>query len=450
MQAVAFILDKLRLIFTDPQALSSGQGILSFAPSKYLEIFSALTPQIGYIALWSLGNALKNTVNNFPRWLGIALMVILCFCLSACTAGVPSQVGSVKNKSLGITEVSPPVAIAKLAKLFDQYTPTVEILSPQPDQVLLDNKVAVKVKVEGLPIFKHPELGLGPHVHIALDGQEYKALYDPEQSLTFENLSPGTHTLRAFASRPWHESFKNKTAYDQVTFHIFTPTVENLPQPDQPLLTYSRPVGKYGAEPVMLDFYIHNPSLAQAEVERIPDWRVRVTVNGETFVTDQWQPVYLKGLNVGRNWVKLELIDRKGLLIPNAYSSTAHLFTYQPNGTDTLSRLTRGEVIPNLEAIADPNYVPPAVAEEPKAVPETKQEATPTPTATVPPPTPPEKVEASPVTQVPQELPANLEASPVTSVPEPTATPSPTPAPKKPKKIRLKVRKPTPFSESTP
>jgi hypothetical protein len=39
MQAVAFILDKLRLIFTDPQALSSGQGILSFAPSKYLEIF---------------------------------------------------------------------------------------------------------------------------------------------------------------------------------------------------------------------------------------------------------------------------------------------------------------------------------------------------------------------------------------------------------------------------
>ena len=392
---------------------------------------------------------MKKTASSCPRWLGIVLVMIV-WCLSACS--VPSQGVSAKGPQRLISEVSPPVAIAKLAKLFDQYSPTVQILSPQPDQVLLDNKVAVKVKVEGLPIFKHPELGLGPHVHIALDGQEYKALYDPEQSLTFENLSPGTHTLRAFASRPWHESFKNKTAYAQVTFHVLTPTLENLPQPDQPLLTYSRPVGSYGAEPIMLDFYIHNPALTQAEVERIPDWRVRVTVNGETFVTDQWQPIYLKGLNVGRNWVKLELIDSKGLLIPNAYNSTAHLFTYQPNGTDTLSRMTRGEVIPNLEAIANPNYVPPAVAEEPQAIPETPQEAkvetTPTPEPVAPTPkaleTPPEKMEASP--QVTPKSSENPETSTATSVP--TATPAK--APEKPRKIRLKVRKPTPFSESTP
>lgn len=411
---------------------------------KYLEIFSALAHQIRYIALWSLGTALKNIASNrnLLRWVAIALMAVLCLYLSAC--GATSAPTAPRNKTSLISEVSPPTAIAKLAKLFDQYSPTVTILSPQPDQVLVDNKVAVKIKVTDLPIFKSRDLGLGPHVHVALDGQEYKALYDQEQTLTFENLSPGTHTLRAFASRPWHESFKNKTAYDQVTFHVLTPTVENLPQPDQPLLTYSRPVGTYGAEPIMLDFYIHNPALAQADLANIPDWKVRVTVNGETFVTDQWQSIYLKGLNPGRNWVKLELIDSKGLLIPNAYSSTAHLFTYQPNGTDTLSRMTRGEEIPYIEAIADANYVPPApLPEETEAVKETA------------PPTPPEKVEASPVTKAPDKTLEKTEASPVTkvpekipeqeaSIPEKTATPTPTNTPEKPKKIRLKVRKPTP------
>ncbi len=411
---------------------------------------------------------LNKTIGSFPRWLGIALLVIV-WCLGAC--GAPSQVVSTKPPQNLISEVSPPVAIAKLAKLFDQYSPTVQILSPQPDQVLSDNKVAVKVKVEGLPIFKHPELGLGPHVHIALDGQEYKALYDPEQTITFENLSPGTHTLRAFASRPWHESFKNKSAYSQVTFHVLTPTLENLPQPDQPLLTYSRPVGNYGAEPIMLDFYIHNPALTQAEVEHIPDWRVRVTVNGETFVTDQWQSIYLKGLRVGRNWVKLELIDSKGLLIPNAYSSTAHLFTYQPNGTDTLSRLTRGEVIPNLEAIADPNYVPPAPVqkeeiEETKEIKEIKETPTPkieaSPVIKAPEKTP-EQTEASPAnkaSEAPDQIPQKIEASPATQVPEKipekevstpegAATPTPTHTPEKRRRIRLKVRKPTPLPEVT-
>jgi len=394
-----------------------------------LEIFSALAPQIRYIALWSLGSALKNIVRNknLAAWLAIAIVAVVCFCLSACGSGSPSA--TLASKTSLISEVSPPVAIAKLAKLFDQYSPTVKFISPQPDQVLLDNQVAVKIKVTDLPIFKNSELGLGPHVHVALDGQEYKALYDQEQSLIFDNLAPGTHTLRAFASRPWHESFKNKTAYDQVTFHVFTPTVENLPQPDQPLITYSRPVGTYGAEPVMLDFYIHNPALAQADLEHIPDWKVRVTINNETFISDRWQSIYLKGLNVGRNWVKLELIDSKGLLIPNAYSSTAHLFTYQPNGTDTLSRLTRGEEISNIAAIADPNYVPPAPVVEP----EPRAETTPVAEPTAPPPPPIPQAEAT------------AEATPSATTPAKTEEVAKDKPPEKPKKIRLKLKKPTPL-----
>jgi hypothetical protein len=53
--------------------------------------------------------------------------------------------------------------------------------------------------------------------------EPYKAVYDLSEPLVFKDLSPGTHTLRVFASRPWHESFKNQGAFDQRTFHILPP-----------------------------------------------------------------------------------------------------------------------------------------------------------------------------------------------------------------------------------
>jgi len=359
-------------------------------------------------------------------------MLVLFACLSLVACGGKVGKGGA-NAVKTIREVSPPVAIAKLSKVFDQTTPQVEILSPKPDQVLTENQVEVKVKVTGLPIFKSKEFGLGPHVHIALDGQEYKALYDQNQTLTFTDLDPGTHTLRAFASRPWHESFKNKSAYAQVTFHVLTPTQENRPIPNAPLLTYSRPVATYGAEPVMLDFYLHNAPFLELDPEQIRDWRVRATVNGESFLLDRWEPIYLEGLKTGKNWIKLELVDEKGQVIPNAYSSTAHVFNYQPNGTDTLSRIARGEAIANLEAITDPNYVPPApevsTPVEPTPAPAPKEIEKPEPPVE---PAPEVKVEPMPIQpQIQSETP-----------PQPVAEPASPPPSKSKKRLKLKVRRP--------
>jgi hypothetical protein len=108
----------------------------------------------------------------------------------------------------------------------------------------------------------------------------------------------------------------------------------------------------------MLDFYLQNTPLHAALLDEAPttDWQIRVTVNGQSFNVDQWLPVYLKGLNVGLNWVKLEFLDSQGHLVPNQFNSTAHLINYQPNGTDTLSRLVRGEAIAGIEGIINPNY----------------------------------------------------------------------------------------------
>ena len=304
---------------------------------------------------------------NIP-WKKLSSLVIaiaLCFSLTACGGDDKSASKAPDKKvviSTNIAEVSPPQEIQRLSRLLDRYTPQVSIVSPKPDEVINDTQVSVKFDVKNLPIFKNADFGLGPHIHVTLDNQEYKAVYDLNQTATFDHLSAGTHTIRAFASRPWHESFKNQGAYAQTTFNVLTKTGENTPDPKTPLLTYSRPVGTYGAEPIMLDFYLQNAPLhlLGKDDEAIDDWQVRATIDGQSFTFDRWEPIYLKGLKTGQNWVKLELLEPDGDAIANVFNSTAHVINYQPNGTDTLARLVRGEKIANIDAIVNPGYVPPA------------------------------------------------------------------------------------------
>ena len=247
-----------------------------------------------------------------------------------------------------ISEVSPPEVIQTLRQALEVRQPQVKILSPQPDEVFSDTTVTTRFQVQDLDIFKHPELELGPHLHVILDNQPYIAVYDLNQPLVLPDLAPGTHTLRVFASRPWHESFKNEGAYAQTTFHIFTKTQDNNPDSTLPLLTYSRPKGSYGAEPILLDFYLTNTPLHIAAQENpnddIADWRIRCTINGNSFVLDRWQPIYLKGFKPGKNWVQLEFLDGQGNTVKNVFNSTIRLITYESNGKDTLSKLVRGEL----------------------------------------------------------------------------------------------------------
>ncbi|MBD2774708.1 hypothetical protein [Iningainema tapete] len=315
-----------------------------------------------------------------------------------------------------ITEVSPPVVIQALQPTLEVYQPQVTIVTPHTEEVLQDNTVTVRLLVKDLPIFKDPELGIGPHLQVILDNEPYITVYDLNQPLILPDLSPGTHTLRVFATRPWNESFKNEGAYAQTTFHIFTKTDDNNPDAAVPLITYNSPQGSYGAEPILLDFYLTNAPLhlvAQENAQdQIADWRIRCTINGESFVLDRWQSVYLKGFKPGKNWVKLEFLDEQGNPVKNVFNSTVKLITYEPKGKDTLSRIVRGEISLNqAKAIAYPNYTTPTVEPTPATpnvapTPETQPiEPTPTPTPTVE-PTPETEIQTpQPEVKIPETAP---------------------------------------------
>ncbi len=283
-----------------------------------------------------------------------------------------------------LAEAAPPQAFVELDRSLLRYQPQVTIVSPKTEEIIADTQVSVAVRVDDLPIYRDRDLGLGPHVAVILDNEPMREVYDLEEALVLEDVAPGTHTLRVFAVKPWGESFKNEGAYAQTTFSLFTPTPQNTPNTSQPILTYNSPQGDYGAEPILLDFYVANAPLhlvaQESNNDEIADWRIRVTANGKSFLLDRWSPIYLKGFEPGINWVKLEFLDEYGNPVNNTFNTSVGLFNYQPGGKDTLSLLINGELAAlDASPIVDPNYKPietaPIIVEdESEEVPTTDEE----------------------------------------------------------------------------
>jgi hypothetical protein len=277
-----------------------------------------------------------------------------------------------------ISEVAPPALIQELRPSLERYAPQVTILSPLAEQVFDDTQVIVKLQVSDLPIFQDDTLKLGPHLSLIVDNEPAAPIYDLKQPIILENLAPGTHTLRVLALRPWQESFKNDGAFAETTFHILTKTGKNAPDYNLPLLTYSSPQGIYGAEPILLDFYLSNAPLRLSNTangdNNLQDWRIRVTVNGESFLLDTWEPIYLKGFAKGNNWVQLEFIDGQGNKVENEFNTSVRVISFDPSYQDGLSQLVRGDLSPTIaRSIVDPNYktIPSPEEETPVIEPET-------------------------------------------------------------------------------
>lgn len=296
----------------------------------------------------------------WSRCLGVGVLVVLLG-LGGCGGRSPNAAVPPPQ----IAEVAPPPVVQGLSTMLAATTPRVEISTPVSDIVLDRNEVSVQFQVEGMPVFKDETLGLGPHLNILLDNQFYQSVYDLTKPLVFKDIAPGTHTIRAIAAFPWEESFKQPSAQAQTTFHVFAKTPATVPSPTLPLLTYNQPTGRYGAEPILLD-YVLQPGMVNragkntvAIAPETATWQIRATVNGESFNVDLLEPIYLTGFKKGQNWVHLELLDSTGEPVDSVFNNTVRLIEYQPGGQDMLSQLMRNEVtLAEVAQIIDPNYSP--------------------------------------------------------------------------------------------
>jgi hypothetical protein len=209
-----------------------------------------------------------------------------------------------------------PVQVTITSPKQDEIIPIPPAAAGQPPEK--GAPVEVKIDVKNYEIFQDAATQTGQHVHIVLDNLPYFAYYDLSKPWLFKKVPKGTHTLRVFPSRPWHESIKEPGAFAMVTFHVGEKDGKNTPDPTAPLLTYSRPKGKYSgaeAQKVMLDFYVANCAVAEQGTPN--SCRVRYRLDDRPEVTlDKWEPVWWEGLAIGKHEYVIGL-TRDGKILEN-------------------------------------------------------------------------------------------------------------------------------------
>ncbi|HEY9899871.1 MAG TPA: hypothetical protein V6D00_11865 [Pantanalinema sp.] len=197
--------------------------------------------------------------------------------------------------------------------------PSLKITAPKEGEVLAGSDVSVTFDLSNYEVAPAAQ-----HVHLILDNEPYLPVYDASKPFVLKNLAPGSHTLRAFPSRAWHESIKNPEAFAFVNFAVKKADNSRKIDPAAPLLTYSRPKGTYegqAAESILMDFWVRNAELSPT------GYKVRYTLDGKSTVLSEWLPVYFDDLASGTHTIKLELLDPAGKVVPGAYNTTTRQFT---------------------------------------------------------------------------------------------------------------------------
>ncbi len=252
----------------------------------------------------------------------------------------------------GIEEIQtattdPPEPIAIIIPTTNRYKPEVEFISPQPGDTLASTTVFVELDVKRLPVMQDPRTGLGFHINIIVDNGEPIQYFDLDRPLELE-LEPGTHTIRAIATRPWGVSYRGFRAYDLVTFNVIEADGQNAPVFGIPkaLLTVNSPSGTYGGEPIVLDYLVDGINLGR----NLYGARIRYTLNGESTQTVNRKPLFLSGLKPGANQLVVELLQSNGEVFDNqgtGYNRVERTIIFNPGGTDSLSSYLRGELSPS-------------------------------------------------------------------------------------------------------
>lgn len=273
------------------------------------------------------------------------LSVIAPFCVLLILSGCAPN--SDNSNTTATTTVSPPpaqklVVVGPPQKVLDQRTergemenaqPVLKIISPAEgsdiDGAVVPVRIELSGDLKGYKPHKDPATQTGNHIHVILDDNPYEAYYDLSTPFELKNVTPGRHVLRVFASRPWHESYKNPGSFQMVVFNVRGPGGATQPtttgtgermadnnsassaievDSTKPLLTYSRPKGEYKGEesdPIMLDFWLANAKLKGDGGE----YRIRYIIDDdEPKYMDKWEPIWLSGWISGKHTVRLELL----------------------------------------------------------------------------------------------------------------------------------------------
>ncbi|MFM7676937.1 MAG: hypothetical protein ACKO5F_15460 [Synechococcus sp.] len=257
---------------------------------------------------------------------------------TGCSAVLPGSGRATATPSSGssrpatLREVAPPLAVQQLQAALEEHQPAVEILSPRAGSTLPEGPWTLQLAVRDWPLVDAGPLGLGPHLVLQIDDQAPRRLTEAGGlHLTLPPLSPGSHRITVYAARPWGEAVKSPGAQAQIVVHRVAANPLGVPAAGTPQLILTSPSGEGGGQPVLLDWLLLDAPLQHLRPND-EAWRLRVTVNGDSFLVDRQEPLWLQGWKRGSNSMVLELVDGQGEPLNPPFSTLVQEVLLEPGG----------------------------------------------------------------------------------------------------------------------
>jgi len=330
-----------------------------------------------------------------------------------------------------LQEVAPPSVVQELRQALADHEPRLRIISPANDSLLPAGPWTLRLEVEDWPLVDAGPLGLGPHLVAQLD--DLPAIPLTSTQAEMPALSPGSHRLTVYAARPWGEAVKSPGAYRQIRLHRVAANPLAVPAAGSPQLIPVRPTPGPVQEPVLLDWLLLDAPLQRLRGEGTEGWRLRVSVNSDSFLVDQQTPLWLSGWRSGENALQLELVDGRGEPLNPPFNSLVSGVTVssglpQPRWLGApLEPLERARLLGEAPPEQEPAPVAALAEEQPAPEPEPKREPAP---ELAPEPKPEVNLPATPAPapEVPASPPETVTNDEETPEQVATAAPDPLPA----------------------
>ena len=271
----------------------------------------------------------------FP-WLLSALLGVCLLVIGGCRASEPaanSDLLATTAPAGRLQEVSPPPAVQQLAAALAERSPQLQIEAPTADSLLVGGDWQLRLRLRDWPLVDAGPLGIGPHVAVQIDDQPPLRISDHRSSgpgdqllVNLPPLAPGSHRITAYAALPWGEAVKDPGATARLRLQAVAANPLSLPAPGSPELIPVSPAELGGSEPLLLDWLLYDAPLQHLR-QGDDSWRLRVSINGDSFLVDQNAPLWLRGWHQGSNALQLELVDGRGDPLNPPYNSLVRQVT---------------------------------------------------------------------------------------------------------------------------
>ena len=228
--------------------------------------------------------------------------------------GRSAEIISISSPSGRLQEVSPPGAVQQLQAALSTHTPRLELISPSDGSLLKAGNVQLTLRIEDWPLAEDPQLGLGAHVALQIDNDpplRFSHAENGRLQITLPGLSPGSHRFTAYAAMPWGEAVKSQGASLQGRLNLLQQLAGTQPDQDAPWLAVVSPSDLDSGDPLLIDWLIWNAPLQNLR-EGDGRWRLRISVNGDSFLVDRQEALWLKAAGSGLGSVQMELLDGLG------------------------------------------------------------------------------------------------------------------------------------------